>query len=126
MILETNCHKHHYSEVLSIRGIRVFNNSISQNDTIIEITFIKNDEEFERFELTIPARSRNSNPIAIATGALPFFSGEYVYATIRISGAIAANFCTVTLAQQYEVSGIVQPFDTAILQKDTAKKSGNL
>ena len=108
----------------SIRSIRVFNNSISQNDTILEITFIKDDVEFERFELTIPARSRNSNPINIATGLLPFFTGEHVYATIKISGAIAANFCTVTLTQQYEVSGIVQPFDkdTAMQVKDTAKQ----
>ena len=106
----------------SIRSIRVFNNSISQNDTILEITFIKDDVEFERFELTIPARSRNSNPINIATGLLPFFTGEHVYATIKISGAIAANFCTVVLTQQYEVSGVVNPVDTAMQVKDTAKQ----
>ena len=56
-----------------IRSIRVFNNSISQNDTILEITFIKDDVEFERFELVIPSRSRNSNIINLIQGRLPFF-----------------------------------------------------
>ena len=105
-----------------IRSIRVFNNSVSQNETIIEITFIKNDAEFERFELTIPSGSRNSNVVDIVTGALPFFQGEYAYATIKISGAIAANFCTITLTQQYVVDGIVNPIDTAMQVKDTAKQ----
>ena len=110
-----------------IRSIRVFNNSVSQNETILEITFIKDDVEFERYELTIPARSRNSNVIDITPGILPFFSGEYAYATIKISGAIAANFCTITLTQQYVVDGIVQPFDkdTAMQVKDTAKQQPN-
>ena len=107
-----------------IRSIRVFNNSVSQNETILEITFIKNDVEFERYELTIPSGSRNSNVVDIVTGQLPFFQGEHAYATIKISGAIAANFCTITLTEQYPVDGLVQPFDkdTAMQVKDTAKQ----
>ena len=107
-----------------IRSIRVFNNSISQNDTIIEITFIKDDVEFERFELIIPSRSRNSNIINLIQGRLPFFADEYVYATISMSGAIAANFTTIILKVNQEVRGIIEPFDqdTAMQVKDTAKQ----
>ena len=43
--------------------MRLFFHSVSQNEAIIEVTFHKNDNEFERFEFTIPSGSRNSNVV---------------------------------------------------------------
>ena len=108
----------------NIRQIRLFFHSISQNEAIIEITFYKNDVEFERFEFTIPSGSRNSNVVNIPFGILEYVSGEFGHAEIKISGAIAANFVTITMLFYQNIDVHITPLDTkdtAMQVKDTAK-----
>ena len=94
--------------LIEFRSFRVFLNSLSQNETTIEITFYKDDVEYVKYEVTIPALSRQSNIISVGPGHIHYNIGDWAYATIGISGAIAANFCTITMA----ASVIVQRHNT--------------
>ena len=111
--------------VIEFRSFRVFLNSLSQNDTIIEITFYKDDAEYVKYEVTIPALSRQSNIISVGPGHIHYSIGDWAYATIGILGAIAANFCTITMAASVNVNVTIRDptvKDTAIQVKDTAKQ----
>ena len=111
--------------VIEFRSFRVFLNSLSQNETIIEITFYKDDVEYVKYEVTIPALSRQSNIISVGPGHIHYSIGDWAYATIGISGAIAANFCTITMAASVNVQVTIRDptvKDTAIQVKDTAKQ----
>ena len=66
-ILETNFQIRQL-ETFNIIQMRLFFHSVSQNEAIIEVTFHKNDNEFERFEFTIPSGSRNSNVVNVPSG----------------------------------------------------------
>ena len=89
--------------VIEFRSFRVFLNSLSQNETMIEITFYKDDVEYVKYEVTIPALSRQSNIISVGPGHIHYSIGDWAYATIAISGSIAANFCTITMAASVNV-----------------------
>ena len=111
--------------VIEFRSFRVFLNSLSQNETIIEITFYKDDAEYVKYEVTIPALSRQSNIISVGPGHIHYSIGDWAYATIGISGAIAANFCTITMAASVNVQVTIRDptvKDTAMQVKDTAKQ----
>ena len=111
--------------VIEFRSFRVFLNSLSQNETIIEITFYKDDVEYVRYEVTIPALSRQSNIISVGPGHIHYSIGDWAYATIGIAGAIAANFCTITMAASINVQVTIRDpteKDTSKLQKHTAKQ----
>ena len=112
-------------ETFNIIQMRLFFHSVSQNEAIIEVTFHKNDNEFERFEFTIPSGSRNSNVVNIPSGLLLYNSGEFGYAEIKITGAIAANFVTITMLFSQNVRVQIEQLDTkdtAMQVKDTAKQ----
>ena len=112
-------------ETFNIIQMRLFFHSVSQNEAIIEVTFHKNDNEFERFEFTIPSGSRNSNVVNVPAGILLYDSGEFGYAEIKITGAIAANFVTITMVFSQNVRVQIEQFDTkdtAMQVKDTAKQ----
>ena len=112
----------------SILQMRLFFHSVSQNEAIIEITFHKNDAEFERFEFTIPSGSRNSNVVNIPFGILEYASGEFGYAEIKITGAIAANFVTVTMLFYQNIDVVIAPIGTkytAMQVKDTVKQQSS-
>ena len=90
--------------------------SVSQNVTGILLTFFKDDNPFIEYRFTIPAGSRNSNIISVGPRVIPYDDGDWGYATIEITGSIAANFCTVVMSSETDVKITI----TEQIQKDTA------
>ena len=85
---------------MNILTIRIFMHSVSQNTTRLLLTFFKDDISFIDFLFTIPSGSRNSNIISVGPGTIPYSDGDWGYATVEISGSIAANFCTIVMSSE--------------------------
>ena len=110
---------------MDIRTIRIFMHSVSQNLTGLKLTFFKDDNPFIEYRFTIPASSRNSNIISVGPRVIPYNDGDWGYATIEITGSIAANFCTIVMSSETDVKITITEQiqkDTAMQVKDTAKQ----
>ena len=110
---------------MDILTIRIFMHSVSQNTTRLLLTFFKDDISFIDFLFTIPSGSRNSNIISVGPGTIRYSDGDWGYATIEITGSIAANFCTIVMSSETDVKITITEQiqkDTAMQVKDTAKQ----
>ena len=103
--------------------IRAILYSVSSNPIILKMRYNKNDVFSSYQDLYVNVGSRQSN-IETPPPELELNFGDRVYATVDISGALAANFLTITMRMRHPIIDVQidNPLDTALLQKHTAKQ----